>query len=1079
MDQSGLDGSIYLEMAERLDAGILPHAELPRHAIELPPLTDPLLHTLTTHAARFAYRRPRRTWAIAAVANAAARVHPQTSPLRRGQAAFHEAAAANLLPDPHLLRPPLAQARAHFREANAPAWLTACQWQEYAEPWLHTNFAQAVVALEEALAHLLQVEEMAAFVLPCRLSLAVAYLLTGRADTAQVQAQYGLTAPDPALQIKAWLVQSICDAPQGLPARFAALDQAQAIANDLDAPVWQGRIAQQRGLGYLIQEAYSAAIPHLQAARDIFEQCGLPLWTAQAYNALGQVFRDLGQLRNAREALTQAYGIYRQAGVPGALADNLMDTGKLLNYLGQFPQALAALHQAEAQYRLVGRHMLAAYAILNRGDVDLSQGRYQHALQSLEAAEAELIDLKYPREVATCALRLARVWYLLGQPEPAHHYLDQAAAYFETQDIPVYKAAIYNRRANVLEQEGKLEEAVDWWRRALDVSTSPDMAAQHALTQRALGEGLLALGKLAESAPYLQEAQETFTAMGHSVEQVNGDLALGRYYLQAGDAAAAEAAWERARSQSEGLLPEQTWLAEAGLADLAAQSGRIDAALAAYRRGVAALAQYRRDFWQPEVAGHHFTRVKPTLDAAVRLAATEDAAEDAWYFIEVSKAQTLQRQLADAAMQSTISAVSRRTELSDLAAEIRWLREKLQEVGRQSRLFRSTADPTASPLRRRLREAITRYEKLRARLERQQMGESDADLPAEQAELSRFRRAATQAFGAGWGAISYYLGGDDTLYATWTTAETCRVWHTPIDGLTGFVLGQCAQAQTGERILDRDLALLGDLLMPAFIRSHLHPHTPLLIAPSGKLHSIPWAALRLDNDHLVNRCLPLIIPSADSLVLLHQRQHQRPQPPTTRLRGRILAVSTFANQQQPPLPLVTEERHGLQQLLGAENVSILHDEATTRENLRQWWANQEASEDSFFHVASHAAAGRDNGRLSGIFLYDSELWVDDIWELAPLPSLVTLSACYGSHSLRYDGDETVGLTPTCLAAGASRVVGNLWRVLDPAAATLMVDFYARYAAGATPLTALAASQRAAIRQGHHHAYWGGFVQVGC
>ena len=97
MDQSGLDGSIYLEMAERLDAGILPHAELPRHAIELPPLTDPLLHTLTTHAARFAYRRPRRTWAIAAVANAAARVHPQTSPLRRGQAAFHEAAAANLL----------------------------------------------------------------------------------------------------------------------------------------------------------------------------------------------------------------------------------------------------------------------------------------------------------------------------------------------------------------------------------------------------------------------------------------------------------------------------------------------------------------------------------------------------------------------------------------------------------------------------------------------------------------------------------------------------------------------------------------------------------------------------------------------------------------------------------------------------------------------------------------------------------------------------------------------------------------------------------------------------------------------
>jgi CHAT domain-containing protein len=218
----------------------------------------------------------------------------------------------------------------------------------------------------------------------------------------------------------------------------------------------------------------------------------------------------------------------------------------------------------------------------------------------------------------------------------------------------------------------------------------------------------------------------------------------------------------------------------------------------------------------------------------------------------------------------------------------------------------------------------------------------------------------------------------------------------------------------------------------------------------------------------VEQCIPVIIPSLQTLRLLWQRQEGNPPPAAA---GLLLALPEFADGRRAPLPAV---RHEAEQLRRHAGLALQEQEATWP-NLLALRQADSLARFGFLHIASHAFADPVSGRASGIALYDQDIWLDQLWELAPLPGLVTLSACSGVQSLTHQGDEHVGLATTCLAAGANQVIGSLWPVLDLAAAHLMADFYHHYAAGRSPAAALAHAQRV---QSGRSAAWSGFLCLG-
>ncbi|MFO7682007.1 MAG: CHAT domain-containing protein, partial [Chloroflexota bacterium] len=198
--------------------------------------------------------------------------------------------------------------------------------------------------------------------------------------------------------------------------------------------------------------------------------------------------------------------------------------------------------------------------------------------------------------------------------------------------------------------------------------------------------------------------------------------------------------------------------------------------------------------------------------------------------------------------------------------------------------------------------------------------------------------------------------------------------------------------------------------------------------------------------------------------------------------GLLVAVADFQGRHKP-LTAVHRETASLQELLGA-NLQLLTGHDATGANWQQLRQEKGLARFAFLHIATHAFADPYSGRLSGIALYDQDLWLDELAQMAPLPPLVVLSACSSLRTLLYEGDEPMGLPAACLAAGAQRVVGAHWPIADESAPELMVNFYRFLLTGRGVAEALAWAQRTAIEQTPagqpeiNQANWAAFLCVG-
>jgi CHAT domain-containing protein len=268
-----------------------------------------------------------------------------------------------------------------------------------------------------------------------------------------------------------------------------------------------------------------------------------------------------------------------------------------------------------------------------------------------------------------------------------------------------------------------------------------------------------------------------------------------------------------------------------------------------------------------------------------------------------------------------------------------------------------------------------------------------------------------------------------------------------------------------------ELDRLGRWLLPEKILGLLPRDKTLVIAPHRQLNYLPWSALTAGDVPLVGRSYPVIVPSIQSLAALMER----PAKVTDWGNGLLLAVSKFEGRHRP-LPFVQREIQSLQQII-PECLSLMDENATWP--AFQVLAKERGLDDfSFLHAASHAFADTLSGRMSGLALYDRDVWLDELRECGPFPELITLSACSGSKSRFFEGDEQIGLATTFLAAGARQVVASLWPIKDDEAANLMTIFYEYLTAGYAVGSALSLTMRSYISEGKEVSHWAGFRCTG-
>lgn len=1067
----------YLALAERLFADPAHETTWLAEAVTLPPFTDALLRQLVAHADHLALAQPRRGWALLAVATAAAQAQT-VAPFLQAKAAWYLARSANEWVQPQRVAAALDQAQPIFEKQQATGWVAACQWQQNALPWTRPDFFAAATALALALTEMEKHPDLSEFVPHCRLSLAYAYLLINAYEDAisliRQSMAYFETHQDPLNLARCWFVEAACRRRQNdfVQARLL-VEQALDCFTEMQATADLARTQCQMMLVYWLGEGdYAAAEQVLKKALAHFAALDLPLWTAQALNFLAQLYNNNGHLAEAEIALHQARTILLIYDLPGLLGDSYLDGANGYIQKGEYHRTEAELRQAKQFYERANASMGQTTVLMTQGIVAIQLGRYHQGLTQLEEAHRRFQEFNIPGRLASCELALAEALRLLNQPESAHSYLDQAVLNSQHAHQVELAFSLNIARANLFIHTGQIETAIALLRDNLELANQHDNGIVQALLHRALGEALCKNQQLDEAAPYFRLAEERFIQIGMPLEEGVCHLRWGQYYQKTGQFAAARLAWEHAIALCQNASPDVTWQAHAGLASLAEQNGQYETALTQYEAMIHLLAQLRESLHQATLSGTFSGRPGQSVSRAIHLAITQERHEQSLKFIEASKAITLAQRLHSPALPLVHQRATQANPLATLAGEIRALQEQVRQQSiNPSPILRGNL----RHLQDILKQKALDYDNLINEVERMMLAGEPVGLSTHRFYLPHFQQVAQKKLGDNWVAIDYYLD-KERIYGVIITSTICEAWQKTIFGDEALALKMVTKANPDHiGFAESDFKILADLLLPPQVQQRLRPDTTLLIVPHRALHRIPWAALWLDTVHapLVTTCIPVIVPSLNSLIILWQRA----QPEPFQLgEGILIAVSEFQDRHMP-LAAVHEEAQALQGLLEGQ-IEERRDAAATWSNLLQLAQDGGLKPYSWLHIASHAFYDSYTGRLSGVALYDQDIWIDELWQCAPFPPLVTLSVCSGNRGHVHEGDEQVGLTVTCLVAGAQTVISSLWPITDKTTPELMLNFYRFITQGKPLAVALALAQRAAWQQGEHVNHWSSFCCIG-
>ena len=353
------------------------------------------------------------------------------------------------------------------------------------------------------------------------------------------------------------------------------------------------------------------------------------------------------------------------------------------------------------------------------------------------------------------------------------------------------------------------------------------------------------------------------------------------------------------------------------------------------------------------------------------------------------------------------------------------------------------------------------------------------DAVAGRAELKGDSGAAMDA-----AQLQAMLAPDEVVVAYHTLPDRLVAWVLSRDGvreakfplaLPRADLGRLVDAYRDALIkLNPKAAGIGDqigqlLLAPLGIA----PGKRVVIVPHGPLHYLPFQALRLDGQYLIERNPISIAPSISIAARLAQRT------PTARAELLAFGNPTISPDVADPLPGAEREVQALAtQFPGA---TLYFNAEANKTNF-----TAAAPKARLVHVAAHAMADTLDPLHSKVLLADEDgkpnyLEAKDVigMDLGNV-AMLALSACESGLGRVDNGDEVLGFTRSFLSAGTSTLLASLWPVSDAATEKLMTTLYADLAKGVVVQDAMRDAQRAVMAdpQTAHPFYWAPFNLIG-
>ncbi len=756
---------------------------------------------------------------------------------------------------------------------------------------------------------------------------------------------------------------------------------------------------------------------------------------------------QVGDFPTARRGLEHAAAHFIQLKHPVELARTRFELARLAHAQEDYDTELDLLQQARATFARLPFPMWVALIDKSLGLTEAKRGRPDQAIAAQLSARAVFLALDMPFHSAECDLNLGNAAFHSGLYALALATWYRAEAQFSALAAHGRVLIARRNRAEALTRLGQLDDAQTLLQSLLPIAEELDARTDRGEILQNLGEVLYSCGDSAAALVYLQQAERLFMALPNRAGVARSRLTQALIQLERGELVQAVSHFQQAAQDLAGN-PLFQWQAVYGLGRCAEMRGEPYEALNYYRQATATVVRLRKALAEEYASSALFREAAALITDTIRLTAAYDTPLAALELSEQQRSLALHQQI----LREPI------TFPPALHGEYELRRAKLQSIA-----MREERGPE-------LDQALADYFEIL--FHGRHALPTASELDDQPFELDLLLAALHTQFGDAWTVIVYLQNQHDLLAITLEPAGShCTI--IPLDlQLRKMIERTCLPRyriytfedipfQAGQRLTPwADLKTLGAQLIPPAARVRLHPDHRLLIVPGGPLHNLPWSALRIDEEWLVERAVIQLIPGLHIWTDLIRH-------PIASDNALLLGVNHFG-ERAPGLPSALPSLD-LAQRHWPGNVQRLVNEEATRARLREAAVTGELQRYGLVHVATHGQLMTDMGILAHLKLADDDLLVDEVAQLRFGGALVILVACEGALGETLPGEEHISLTWALLAAGARDVIASLWKLYDLTVLPLLEPLYTGLAAGLDPPLALAQAQRFCIAAGREQA----------
>lgn len=851
-----------------------------------------------------------------------------------------------------------------------------------------------------------------------------------------------------------------------------------------DAAGWLVKLA-------LIEDAHAETkekIRLLSAVKKDFEKCRLPKDSvyARIIHRLGDLYRISGDYERGIQLTSEAISV-NKGNTPGAqksyLTHSYYNLGLYHNLLGLSADA----HQYYDSCIEVGlafpeKRFIALMAMEKKAFLYFHDGDYEQGIRLSERGVMIARQQNLPEYEALLLIQKAQCQSELNRISDAGKNVSQAITILNSHHLGYYLPNAYSVYALVLSREKQFEEAISYYTKAFDLNLAEGNVAQAARDLHDLGflfdkelndykQAMACYSRALEvlemlKDPYMRAA--TYNNLGQLCWRTNDfETALGYYQkglkalpiaFQDDDTRINPTMSSLREVNNEYIAAALLWNkgdAWLGLYNSSKNKAFLKHALATYRAGDRMVDQMRwkqqgeqsKLFWRQKTKGWY----QNAIDASY----LDGSAEDAFHFMEKSRAVLLNDKLAELGAKNQLPPTDAETEKA--------LRMKLQTL-----VGRASANPDDGRLADELWQVQHKLNKFIKELEKKYPLYYTYKYDTTVYSMSDLQQMLAQ------GDLSWVelFTTENSIFALTITSGDAKLDKIHFN----------EHAKTAKQIMDlcSSRSVINRNFREYHGLSYLYHKTvfkPLNISTRRVIVShdeyfIPFDLLQTDS--VDDRSFLLkkhAFSYAYSAAHVLRNKTGYPSPSQS-----LLAIAPVKYKSY----LQLQDLHGADQSL--EKIRSLYNggviftgKAATKQTFLR-----EISSATVVHFYSHAKADS-LGQEPTIYLYDSALELSELQNLAKLDTeLIVLFACNTGVGKAIKGEGIFSLARGFAAAGIPSTISALWEIDNQATYHLAEFFFKELAKGESSDVAL---QKAKLDMTNRDAYalpyyWAGAVLIG-